>query len=38
MYNMFNKLPHFVFLEKEKYYINTDYRIFIYLDDVMMVF
>lgn len=35
MYNMFNKLPHFVFLEKEKYYINTDYRIFIDLEQEM---
>lgn len=26
---MFNKLPHFVYLKNEKYFINTDYRIFI---------
>lgn len=27
--NMFNKLPHFVILNNEKYFINTDFRIFI---------
>lgn len=29
MIRMFNKLPHFVYLKNEKYFINTDYRIFI---------
>lgn len=29
MSNMFNKLPRFVIINKEKYFINTDYRIFI---------
>ena len=27
--NMFNRLPHFVYLDNEKYFINTDFRIFI---------
>lgn len=27
--NMFNKLPHFVYLNNEKYFIRTDFRIFI---------
>lgn len=27
--NMFNRLPHFVYLGNEKYFINTDFRIFI---------
>lgn len=27
--NMFNKLPHYVYINKEKYFINTDFRIFI---------
>lgn len=27
--NMFNKLPHFVYLDNEKFFINTDFRIFI---------
>ena len=29
MGNMFNKLPHFVYLDNEKFFINTDFRIFI---------
>lgn len=29
MMRMYNKLPHFVYLNSEKYFINTDYRIFI---------
>lgn len=27
--NMFNRLPHFVYLNNEKYFIRTDFRIFI---------
>lgn len=29
MIRMFNKLPYFVYLKNEKYFINTDYRIFV---------
>ena len=29
MKGMYYKLPHFVYLKKEKYFINTDYRIFV---------
>lgn len=35
MYNMYNKLPHFVYLKNEKYFINTDYRIFIDFEEGM---
>ena len=35
MYNMYNKLPHFVYLKNEKYFINTDYRIFIEFEEKM---
>jgi len=29
MMNMFNKMPHFVYINNEKYFIKTDYRIFV---------
>ncbi len=35
MYNMYNELPHFVYLKNEKYFINTDYRIFIEFEEKM---
>lgn len=31
--NMYNKLPHFVKLKNEKYFINTDFRIFIKFEE-----
>ena len=33
--NMFNKLPRFVYLNNEKYFINTDFRIFIEFEKEM---
>lgn len=33
--NMFNKLPHFVFINNEKYFIQTDFRIFIDFEQEM---
>lgn len=33
--NMFNKLPHFVYINKEKYFINTDFRTFINFEKEM---
>lgn len=33
--NMFNKLPHFVYLNNEKYFIRTDFRIFIEFEKEM---
>jgi hypothetical protein len=32
---MYNELPHFVYLKNEKYFINTDYRIFIKFEEEM---
>ena len=32
---MYNKLPHFVYIKNEKYFINTDYRIFIEFEEQM---
>lgn len=36
MMRMYNKLPRFVYLKKEKYFINTDYRIFIEFEKKML--
>lgn len=33
--NMYNKLPYFVYLKNEKYFINTDFRIFIEFEEKM---
>lgn len=33
--SMYNRLPHFVYLKNEKYFINTDYRIFIEFEEKM---
>jgi hypothetical protein len=33
--NMYNKLPYLVYLKNEKYFINTDYRIFIEFEEKM---
>lgn len=35
MYDMYNKLPYFVYIKDEKYFIRTDYRIFKYFEEEM---